>query len=336
MKLRLLLTTAVFLSMVVWAGCSDAKEDAHADHSGHAHSEKTNNSNANESHDHEGHDHEEPEGVMLSPQSQKIAGISVQAAMRRTLQKTIELPGRIGYNEDRLMHITPRYAGVARTVRVQRGQYVKTGYILAEIESNQSMSVYSVKAPFSGYIVEKRVVPGEHVAEDRQMFVLADLSNVWVNCDIFASNMDYIKTGTEARVLATGTRRSDTGTINYVAPHFNSSTNSGLVRIVLPNRARQWRPGMFIRALIAVSLEDSVIAIERDAVQTLDGETVVFLPGPGNTFKNQCVKLGRKGGRYVEVLNGLNEGDQYVAEGAFEIKATIVTSGMDPHAGHGH
>ncbi len=229
---------AVFLSMLAWGGCSAAKEDKHADHSGHAHSEKSGNPDANESctgeghehegHEHEGHEHEEPEGVVLSPQSQKIAGISVQSAMRRTLQKTIEMPGRIGYNEDRLMHITPRYAGVVRAVRVQRGQYVKSGDVLAEIESNQSMSTYSIKASFSGYIVEKSVVPGEHVAEDRKIFVIADLSNVWVNCDVFASNMDYIKTGYEAIVRASGARRSDTGTISYVAPHFNSSTTVAL------------------------------------------------------------------------------------------------------------
>jgi cobalt-zinc-cadmium efflux system membrane fusion protein len=274
--------------------------------------------------------------VALSQRAQEIAGISIATARRRALQKTVELPGRVGYNEDRLMHITPRYAGVARSVAVRQGRYVRAGDTLAIIESNQSLSSYVVAAPFAGYIVEKHVVPGEHVAAEREMFVLADLSRVWMNCDVFASNMEYVKTGARAVVRSAGARRSDTGTVSYVAPWFNSATNSGLVRIVLSNRDKQWRPGMFIRARISVSLEDSVVAIERDAVQRLDGEVVVFRPGPAGSFISTPVTLGRVGGRYVEVARGLREGERYVAGGAFEIKAAIVTSGMDPHAGHGH
>ncbi len=334
----------VVVSILVLAGCDDAQETGTAEHSGHSHSEEVHNPGMHEGHEHEGHEHEgheheghaHAEGVVLSPVSQKLGGISIKTVGRRTLHKTIELPGRVGYNEDRLMHITPRYAGIARAVTAWQGQYVKSGQVLARIESNRSMSTYVVKAPFSGYIVEKHVVPGEHVTEDREMFVLANLSRVWVNCDVFASNMEYIDPGARAVVYSAGTQRSDTGTISYVAPHFNSATNSGLVRIVLPNTDRQWRPGMFIRARIAVALEDSVITVERDAIQNLDGETVVFRPGPNNSFTNVPVSLGRRGGHYVEVLSGLEEGQRYVAGGAFEIKATIVTSGMDPHAGHGH
>ena len=75
--------------------------------------------------------------------------------------------------------------------------------------------------------------------------------------------------------------------------------------------------------------------IPREAVQTLDGETVVFIP-TDHGFQALEVELGLADNHSVEIKSGLHPGDRYVATGAFALKAQMVTSGMDPHAGHGH
>jgi cobalt-zinc-cadmium efflux system membrane fusion protein len=75
--------------------------------------------------------------------------------------------------------------------------------------------------------------------------------------------------------------------------------------------------------------------IPKDAVQSLEGETVVFVPD-GDAFESVPVVLGRTNGTHVEIATGLGQGEQYVAEGAFALKAEVVTSGLDSHAGHGH
>ena len=75
--------------------------------------------------------------------------------------------------------------------------------------------------------------------------------------------------------------------------------------------------------------------VPAGAVQNIDGETVVFVKESGG-FAAERVKTGESDGAMVEVLAGLKPGDEYVTRGAFELKAKIVTSGMDPHAGHGH
>jgi cobalt-zinc-cadmium efflux system membrane fusion protein len=248
----------------------------------------------------------------------------------------VELPGRIGYDEEKLAHITPRYAGLARSVPARLGTYVAKGEVLATIESNASMTTYPVVAPFNGHIVEKHLALGEHVTEESEVFLLANLSTVWVNCDVYAANVDDIRVGAQATIQATGSGRTAAGTIRYISPAFDSRSSSGLARIVLANPGLKWRPGMFVRATVAVEQADSALVVHCDAVQVLDGETVVFLPGPHNSFTNTRVVPGRRTREYVEVLEGLREGDAYISGGAFELKATIVTSGMDPHAGHGH
>jgi cobalt-zinc-cadmium efflux system membrane fusion protein len=75
--------------------------------------------------------------------------------------------------------------------------------------------------------------------------------------------------------------------------------------------------------------------VPRSAVQIIAGEKVIFVPD-GKGFKAVPVMTGRGSGGMVEVIAGLKPGDKYVSQGGFELKAVMITSGMDPHAGHGH
>ena len=78
-------------------------------------------------------------------------------------------------------------------------------------------------------------------------------------------------------------------------------------------------------------------AVERAAIQVLDGEQVVFVPGEEEgEFEIVPVETGMASDGLIEVARGLKAGDAYVAEGAFELKAMVVTANLDPHAGHGH
>ena len=67
----------------------------------------------------------------------------------------------------------------------------------------------------------------------------------------------------------------------------------------------------------------------------MDGESIIFVKTSAG-FVAERVRTGQSDGAMVEVLAGLHLGDEYVTEGSFELKAKIVTSGMDAHAGHGH
>ena len=66
-----------------------------------------------------------------------------------------------------------------------------------------------------------------------------------------------------------------------------------------------------------------------------DGEPVIFVPMNGG-FEARRVRRGASDGKSIAVVDGLRQGEEYVSEGAFELKAQLITSGMDPHAGHGH
>lgn len=346
-------------AIVVWplaSGCGG--EEAHTNqeyaesHENPDHAANDERAESHEGHDHTaggdtdadtdshaGHDHGNIDAgaLYLSPESVRLAGIQIKRLTERSLERTIELPGEIGFNEDRLVHVTPRYPGVAREVKARVGSQVREGDVLAVLESNESLSKYSIKAPISGWIIDKHLTMGEFVAEDHNMFTIADLRTVWANCEVYAKDMALVEQGAPITIHSVEGNLKAEAVVSYVAPVYRQDTRSALARAVIDNEGGIWRPGTFIRAMIPAGAEGKRKAIERDAVQVLEGEHVVFVPGEEEgEFMTAPVTTGIASDGLIEIVDGLSPGDAYVARGAFELKARMVTANLDPHAGHGH
>jgi cobalt-zinc-cadmium efflux system membrane fusion protein len=351
---RVSVKLAMVMAFAMWAvlaGCNgeEAQSD-HGDNTQHAdHDHLTSGESGAgivedqyEDGDHEGHSHGQDghgeEGVVfLSPEAVQLAGIRVDRVQRRDLSRTIELPGEIGFNEDRLAHVTPRFAGVAREVHGRIGAYVREGDVLAVVESNESLSHYNVVAPISGRIIEKHVTAGEFVTEDSDLFVIADLSTVWANCEVYAKDMPFVRQGTKVSITAVEGGEPTEATLTYVAPVYSEATRSALARAVLINNGDVWRPGTFIKARVPVATDRARLVVERDAVQVLGDLRVIFRAGDEEgEFEAVPVETGITGEHLIEITHGLEEDDSYVAAGAFDLKAKVVTANLDAHAGHGH
>jgi cobalt-zinc-cadmium efflux system membrane fusion protein len=109
----------------------------------------------------------------------------------------------------------------------------------------------------------------------------------------------------------------------------------GTVRVVIDNASGEWRPGTFVKGSSETSDSRAEVLVRAGAVQTVDDETVVFVRR-GEAFYPTPVVTGRSDAVNVEIVSGLSAGQEYVADGAFALKAVVITSGMDSHAGHGH
>lgn len=307
-------------------------KDDSSDHDGHESSEDVHDLHGNE--DSLGHD--EAIYVDVSDTGISMAGIQIATVVKRRLSHAIVLPGEIGFNEDRLAHITPRYGGVVKEVHKRMGDLVDEGATLAVIESNQSLTAYNVRAPFAGHVVHKHATPGEYVSEETSIFVIADLSSVWVNLDVYPKHLESVFVGGEATIKAVSVNQEGSGVVSYIAPLFDRAKRAAVARIILPNAGQIWRPGMFVRAELEIPSLDSVVAIENAAVQVIEDETHVFVPAGPNRFQPVEVVVGNSGKEYVEILSGLSPGDSYVSEGAFHLKSEMITSSLGAHAGHGH
>ncbi|MGD9402284.1 MAG: efflux RND transporter periplasmic adaptor subunit, partial [bacterium] len=202
-------------------------------------------------------------------------------------------------------------------------------------DDDEAFTRYEVRAPFDGTVVDKHITLGEKVGDDSEIFVVADLSTVWVDLSITQKDLPFVRTGTEVTISAGYGVPDAEGIIDYVSPVVGENTRTATARIVLANPDGLWRPGLFVSARLSVAGTEVPVLIPRTAAQNLDEEWVVFVE-VGDGFEPVPVSLGRGDENRVEVLAGLTPGRRYVAEGAFECKAKVVTENIDPHAGHGH
>jgi RND family efflux transporter MFP subunit len=205
-------------------------------------------------------------------------------------------------------------------------------------ESNalgEKLGLYSLRAPFRGTVIQKHISLGEQLSDDADAFTIADTSTVWVELNIYQKDLPYVRKG-QAVVISAGEGVPDVeGTLSYVSPVMDEATRTIPARVVLDNTSGLYRPGLFVTARVSPGDVHESIVVRRTALQVIDEEPCVFVP-VGDGFTPRPVVLGHTDGVNVEIVGGLDVGQQYVEAGAFELKAHMVTATMDAHAGHGH
>ena len=148
-------------------------------------------------------DHEEAaKGVAhISAAAARAANMEVATAGPATIRETIPLYGVVLPNGERVRSVSARYAGVVRSVNKAAGELAKAGETLATVESDDSLQVYAVTAPIAGVITARNVNQGEKV-ESQALFTVTDLSTVWVELSLFASDAARIRKGQRVLVRA--------------------------------------------------------------------------------------------------------------------------------------
>jgi len=181
-----------------------------------------------------------------------------------------------------------------------------------------------IRAPFDGVIVEKHITRGEIVGFDARVFTLTDLSSVWADVVVPARDLGIVKVGTAAviRSIATeiGANTTAPGKVSFVSSLIGEESRSATARVVLANPGAAWRPGLAVNVDIVTGSSDVPVAVERAALQTVDGRQVIYRR-VADGFVAQAVILGRSDGRHVEITSGVAAGQHYAAAGSFAVKA---------------
>jgi cobalt-zinc-cadmium efflux system membrane fusion protein len=276
-------------------------------------------------------DYESYEGrTELSDEALKVARITIDTAGPQLISQVTNVYGRLVPNQDRVAHIRPRFSGVVREIRKELGDKVEKGEVLAIIESNQSLQPYEIRSQIRGEIIARHATLGEFVTDEKEVFVVADLSEVWADFQVYRDDSDNIERGQPIKVDL-GEDASFDAKVTYVAPLTDEVTQSKLVRAVISNPSGRLRPGLFISGSLSSNEKSAALAVRREAIQSFRDWSVVYLTD-GKVFQAMPVELGRKDSSYVEVLSGLEAGDRYVSHNSFIIKADIEKSG----ASHDH
>jgi cobalt-zinc-cadmium efflux system membrane fusion protein len=172
-----------------------------------------------------------------------------------------------------------------------------------------------------------------------QLFTVANLDRLWIELDIYERDLSRVTRGQAVDVAtAAYPGRSFPGQIVYVGDIVDPAKRAVSARVEIPNPDNVLKPGMFANALIRVgSAGRPVAVVPEEAVQQVEGRSVVFVPGPRpGEFRVQPVEVGEAidDGRIL-VISGLQAGDRVVTTGAFALRSELA-EGEIGEAGHGH
>jgi cobalt-zinc-cadmium efflux system membrane fusion protein len=206
-----------------------------------------------------------------------------------------------------------------------------TGEELRRLDrSREIRSHVPIVAPFAGRIIARNLTRGEVVETTEKLFVLADLSEVWVQANIPERDIAFVHS-----LHAAGGRQVEVrinaypkeifkGTITYVGDVLDPTTRTMQLRLQLPNPDGRLKPEMFATIRLASEAQPDQLAVPEAAIQHDRDRTYVFVERDPGVYEIRDVQVGESNGAVTTILGGLNEGDPVVVRGAFVLKSELI------------
>lgn len=199
------------------------------------------------------------------------------------------------------------------------------------LDDNSSLTRYDIVAPLDGVVIAKHIAVGEYWSDGAAVFTVADLSTVWIELAVFPRDLARVRPGQSVEIFTEERPTPLIGEVIHVGPVVTASSRTVTARVVLNNPDGRLRPGLFVTARLAEEHVHVPVLVDRAALQTIEGQSCVFVR-QGSGFLAQPVTVGRDDDACVELLGGVEPGQEYVATQSFLMKAELGKS----EAEHSH
>ncbi len=201
--------------------------------------------------------------------------------------------------------------------------------------SGTAKRTLSFRSPVNGIVTEKKAIQGMRFMPGDVLFQIADTGSVWVQADVFEQDIGAVNVGQKAKIKINAyPGEVFVGRIAYVYPTLNAATRTVPVRIELANRKGRLKPAMFAEVEIPVAGATQVVTVPNAAVIDSGSKQVVIVQVGEGRFEPRHVRLGQRGGEFVQILEGIKEGELVVAAANFLIDAEsnlkAALGGMQP------
>ena len=194
--------------------------------------------------------------------------------------------------------------------------------VRALAKSGDAKRTLTFRSPVAGIVTDKKAVQGMRFMPGETLFQIADTSSVWVQADVFEQDIAAVNVGQKAKIrINTYPGEVFEGRIAYVYPSLKAETRTVPVRIELPNPKGKLKPAMFADVDIPAGGVAPVLTVPASAVIDSGARQVLIVQLAEGRFEPRPVKLGQRGGEFVQVLDGVREGEQVVVTANFLIDA---------------
>ena len=214
-------------------------------------------------------------------------------------------------------------------LNLAREKFRILGINISEFEDkkmNGDHPLIPIGSSVSGTVIEKNVSHGEIVSPEKILFIVADLSNLWVVIDVLEKDVGSIRSGMAAKVSVTAfPERGFKGKISYTGDVIDEKTRTAKARVTVDNSSGLLKPGMFATVSIdsARGSMQKTITVPEEAV-FLDGlERYVFVQEGDERFVARRVSVGSASSLKIEIKEGLKVGEVVVTRGVFTLKSEL-------------
>jgi len=194
-------------------------------------------------------------------------------------------------------------------------------------KSDRIRNNFEVLSSVSGVVTSRMVNNGQYVKLGEVLYYVSDLSKVWVVFDAYESDLPFLNKGDQVSfTLKSLPGANFTANIVHIDPVINSDTRISKVRVEVDNASEKLKPEMFATGIVQANLSEyrNKLVIPELAVLWTGKRSVVYVKQPGSEdfiFRLREVKLGPMLGNSYVVISGLNEGEEIVSQGAFNVDA---------------
>ena len=219
---------------------------------------------------------------------------------------------------------------------------ISDGQIDGILRSGKVQRTLTLYSPVSGIVVEKNVVEGQSVTPGAQLMTIADLSTVWVTAELRESDAGSVRQGSATTVeLGAFPGQMISGRVSYVYPTLQAEARTIKARIALPNPGGRIKPGMYATVRLTTPMSTTLTIPASAVIQTGD-RAYVFVDLGARKLAPRDVRLGRRGGEYIEVLSGVTAGERVVTSAQFlldsesnlgEVMRSMISQGTNADAG---
>lgn len=194
--------------------------------------------------------------------------------------------------------------------------------IKALTQSGTTLRTLTFRSPVAGIVTEKKAVQGMRFMPGEMLYQVVDLSHVWVIADVFEQDLGLVKTGAKTQVKINAyPDKVFAGTVTYVYPTLKAETRTVPVRVELANPGLLLKPGMFAQMEMQVAAKGQVVTVPVSAVIDSGVRQLVLIEKGAGRFEPREVKLGARSDNYVEIREGVKDGESVVVAANFLIDA---------------
>jgi RND family efflux transporter MFP subunit len=214
-----------------------------------------------------------------------------------------------------------------------------TAQQIEQIEHTGEISkTLTLVSPVSGVVMDKQVVAGQRVSAGTQLYRIADLSEVWIEGELFEQDLRHVRVGSMAHMeIDAYPGRHVMGRVSFIYPTLDAATRTNRMRVSVANRDRTLKPGMFATVYFDVMLGDDVVVVPNDAVLATGERHLVFVLMPDGMLHAREVTLGAQSGDLSEVIDGVAEGETIAASAnfLFDAESRLASAGAMAGMDHG-